>query len=66
MLFYRVTPIIVSVNRITREGVKEMQDFLRDLAVTILGVIAAKALDEGIEAIKRKTSPQPGKHAKRS
>lgn len=47
-----------------------MEDFGKDLLITLMGVIAAKALDETIEGIKKvikkKTSPQPGKHAKRS
>lgn len=43
-----------------------MDDKIWDLTVAVIGVILAKALDEGIEALKKKTSRKPGKHAKRS
>lgn len=43
-----------------------MDDKLWDLAVAIIGIILAKALDEGIQALKEKTSRKPGKHEKRS
>ena len=42
-----------------------MRDFVEGLAQTLIGVVAAKALDEIIERLKEKTSKQPGKHAKR-
>ena len=54
----------------TAKEVNDLEDFGKDLLITLMGVIAAKALDETVEAIKKavkkKTSPQPGKHAKRS
>lgn len=48
-----------------------MEDRLFDLAMTMLGVIAAEALGELVEALKekrkakRKASAKAGKHAKR-
>lgn len=43
-----------------------MDDKIWDLTIVVISVLLAKALDEGIEALKKKTSRKPGKHAKRS
>lgn len=47
-----------------------MEDFSKDLAIALVAVIAAKALDELVEVLKKKASkktPQTrGKHSKRS
>ena len=43
-----------------------MDDKIWDLTIVVISVLLAKALDEVIEALKKKTSRKPGKHAKRS
>lgn len=43
-----------------------MDDKIWDLTIAVISVLLAKALDEGIEALKKKTSRKPGKHTKRS
>lgn len=43
-----------------------MIDFVEGIAQTLIGVIAAKALDEIIDRLKKKTPKQAGKHARRS
>lgn len=43
-----------------------MNDKIWDLTIVVISVLLAKALDEGIEALKKKTSRKPGKHTKRS
>ena len=58
---YRVYLLIID-----RREVIEMDGFVKELAIAIAGVIFAKALDEAIEVLKKKTSSRPGKHAKRS
>ena len=62
-----VYPIIITVRKgeLKKEVVK-MDEQIWDLAVAIISVIFAKALDEGIQALKEKTSRKPGKHTKRS
>lgn len=42
-----------------------MEDFKRDLIITLIGVAAGKLLDEMVEAIKRKASRPQGKHSKK-
>ena len=59
---YRVYPII---GHVRREVVK-LEDFGKDLAIALIAVIAAKVLDEIVEAVKRKTPRKPGKHSKGS
>ncbi len=39
-----------------------MDDKIWDLTIVVISVLLAKALDEGIEALKKKTSRKPGKH----
>ena len=41
-----------------------MDDKIWDLTIAVISVLLAKALDEGIEALKKKTSSKPGKHTK--
>lgn len=43
-----------------------MKDFWENLLTTLIGVVAAKALDELVESLKEKTPRTPGKHQKRS
>lgn len=43
-----------------------MKEFAEGIAQTLIGVIAAKVLDELIERLKEKTPKQAAKHAKRS
>ena len=47
-----------------------MEDLGKDLAIALVAVIAAKALDELVEVLKRKASKKTpkarGKHSKRS
>ena len=44
-----------------------MDEFGKDALLALLGVMAAKTLDELVEFLKRKkTSKKPGKHSKRS
>ena len=47
-----------------------MEDFIKDLSISLIAIIAAKGLDELVEVLKRKASkkdPQNrGKHSKRS
>ena len=61
-----VYPIIITVRKgeLKKEVVK-MDEQIWDLAVAIISVIFAKALDEGIQALKEKTSRR-GKHTRRS
>lgn len=42
-----------------------MEDFKKDLIITLIGVAVGKLLDEEVEAIKRKASRPPGKHSKK-
>ena len=62
LLYYGVYPIIIDV----RKEVVQMDDKIWDLTIVVISVLLAKALDEGIEALKKKTSRKPGKHTKRS
>lgn len=62
MRIYGVYLIIVYVRR----EVVKLEDFSKDLAIALIAVIAAKALDEIVEAVKRKTPKKPGKHSKGS
>lgn len=41
---------------------KKMDEFLRDLAATLIGVVAAKGLDLAVEALKKKASSKHRKH----
>lgn len=43
-----------------------MNEVIKELAIAITGVIFAKALDEAVEVLKKKTSCKQGKHTKRS
>jgi len=43
-----------------------MEEQIWELVKTLIAVIFAKGLDEGIQALKEKTSRKAGKHAKRS
>lgn len=43
-----------------------MEEIGWDLLITLIGVVAAKALDELVEFLKEKTSGKRGKHSKRS
>ena len=42
-----------------------MDDFKRDLILTLIGVAFGKVLDEVVEAVKRKASRPQGKHSKK-
>lgn len=61
MHLYRIAYIIVDVRR----EVVKMDDFKRDLILTLIGVAFGKALDEVVEAVKRKASRPQGKHSKK-
>lgn len=42
-----------------------MEEFAKELLVVLIGAVAAKALDELVEAIKEKASRKHGKHSRR-
>lgn len=60
----------IPYNNRCRKEVIILEDFGKDLAIALVAVIAAKALDELVEVLKHKTSKKTpktrGKHSKRS
>lgn len=54
----------------SRKEVVSLEEFNRDLAIALIAVIAAKALDELVEVLKKKASKKTpktrGRHSKRS